>query len=282
MNEWQGSVRVAGGQGKDQEAEVILVMSDDRPLFSPETIQALKGLKIFVIPATLSLCLGAGLVVFAGWSPSSANASQGVAPPLIVSSSGSKFSQNEAVTAIDPAGSTTEVAPAQKSTQPATAVATASAPKNAPGSARSVSPKAANTAVARVQPGMIKVKPPKSQVPSTPAWVCGEHPFIVRAASGQQKLVNPTTLSPDTLDVQGIMNGSQNKAALVDGKLYRVGDRMGAQELQWTVAKIDDTSVTMQREQNNRVFAVTVYASGTGTVSSEAEAAVSNQRSGIR
>jgi len=255
----------------------------DRPLFSPGTLQTIKGLRIFIIPAMLSVSLLGGLAIFAGCGPGRGNASAHAAPPLIVGSNGLDINGKQPLTlAASTDSAPSDVSPL-KSTSPS-AVSASKSPDTGSGQTRKTAAGAvptANTAVARVQPGMIKVKAPRPQAASSPAWMCGEHPFVVRSDLAQQKLVNPHTLSPDTLDVQGIMNGSKNKAALVEGRLYRVGDRMGAQDREWTVASINESSVTMQREHNNRVFAVTVFAHSTGTVESS-DRRGQGQGSGIR
>lgn len=63
---------------------------------------------------------------------------------------------------------------------------------------------------------------------------------------------------PETVALQGIMNGQSSKAALLDGALYREGDRFGSSVCPWTVAMIDVASVRIEKTFGDRTCGVTI------------------------
>jgi uncharacterized protein CbrC (UPF0167 family) len=54
------------------------------------------------------------------------------------------------------------------------------------------------------------------------------------------------------------MAGRNNKAALLDGVLYREGDRFGSAVCPWTIAMIDAASVRIEKAFGDRTCGVTI------------------------
>lgn len=63
---------------------------------------------------------------------------------------------------------------------------------------------------------------------------------------------------PERVALQGIMAGHSSKAALLDGVLYREGDRFGSRICPWTVAMIDVASVRIEKAFGDRTCGVTI------------------------
>lgn len=64
---------------------------------------------------------------------------------------------------------------------------------------------------------------------------------------------------PETVTLQGIMvAGQSSKAALMNGTLYREGDRFGSALCPWTVAMIDAAGVRIEKAFGDRVCGVTI------------------------
>lgn len=63
---------------------------------------------------------------------------------------------------------------------------------------------------------------------------------------------------PENVALQGIMAGQTSRAALLDGVLYREGDRFGSRVCPWTIAMIDVASVRIEKAFGDRTCGVTI------------------------
>jgi hypothetical protein len=64
---------------------------------------------------------------------------------------------------------------------------------------------------------------------------------------------------PENVALTGIMAGRTNRAALLNGAVYREGDRFGPAECPWTVATIEPTSVRLEKTFGDRTCGVTIH-----------------------
>jgi len=213
-----------------------------------------------------------GSCAMTGCTPSSGTGEIAEAQPLIVNSKGMDISTQKP--ALAKADQPTTAAPpgtanttAQNQLPPVFSTAAKSTRSNSvigtPKSAKSKSaPSHRGSAASQLASHQHSASPAASAAPNGPAAsqpaAASQTPRIVLTCSVQSESRDPKMPWPDTVALQGIMTGQRN-TALMDGKVYAVGDHFGPEDCAWTVSEITSNSVTLERPQDDRTFAVTIY-----------------------
>jgi hypothetical protein len=90
------------------------------------------------------------------------------------------------------------------------------------------------------------------------AGVATRHSFSVKCDPAHEA-GDASAHGPETVTLTGIMAGRTNRAALLNGAVYREGDRFGSGTCPWTVAAIEPTSVRLEKTFGDRTCAVTIH-----------------------
>lgn len=84
-----------------------------------------------------------------------------------------------------------------------------------------------------------------------------DHRFVINCLPEHEGF-DSSAARPESVALQGIMSGQSSRAALLDGALYREGDRFGSSVCPWTVAMIDVASVRIEKTIGDRTSGVTI------------------------
>lgn len=224
--------------------------------------------RLLCIAGIVALC--AGIIASTGCSPSNGEIVD--VQPLIVDSRGTDISNQkpalarpQAAGALAQPGAAVGTGGTQSAQSPAPTVAGQPSALTKP--AKSISfgtAKASKTKSAQQHRRTTTTNQVASQQASTAAPSASQPssvpqtPRVMLSCTGRDQLRDPKAPWPDTVALQGIITGQHN-TALLDGKLYAVGDHFGPEDCAWTVSEITSNSLTLERPQDDRTFAVTIY-----------------------
>lgn len=199
---------------------------------------------------------GAAIFLAGGCSPAASTTAEGpTKAPLIVAADGTDISDIRPAPA-DPAGAAT-AKPRPAAVSPSALASVRPAPARPSAGARAAAKPVSTSAAAS---------------PSAP--VDTDACKIRLTCTAGHDDIDLSAPKPDSAKLQAIMNGRKSRSALIEGQIYKEGDRFGASECTWTVAHIDAASARLEKAQIDRTFAVTLFVGGAPKPGSLASAGI--------